>query len=84
LRDDCIASVETKSVGKERSKAVRIASSHAITSFATIAAILLFAALGSELVPAAIAGRPNVDPTGSLAVAFLLNIAFILFGWRRS
>jgi len=71
-------------VGKERSKAVRIASSHAITSFATIAAILLFAALGSELVPAAIAGRPNVDPTGSLAVAFLLNIAIILFGWRRS
>ena len=68
----------------ERSKAVRIASSHVITTCATIAAILLFVAIGSKLVPAALAGVPSVDPSGTLQVAFLLNIAIILFGWRRS
>lgn len=69
---------------RERSKAVRIASSHIITTCATIAAILLFVAIGSKLVPAALAGVPSVDPSGTLQVAFLLNIAIILFGWRRS
>lgn len=67
-----------------RSKAVRIASSHVITTCATIAATLLFVALGSTIVPAAIAGLPPVDSSGTLQVAFLLNIAIILFGWRRS
>ena len=67
-----------------RSKAVRMASSHVITSCATIAAILLFVAIGSRIVPAAIAGLPPVDSSGTLQVAFLLNIAIILFGWRRS
>jgi diguanylate cyclase (GGDEF)-like protein len=71
-------------VAKVRSKAVSMASSHAITTFATIAAILLFAVVGSRLVPAALTGARDVDPTGTLAVAFLLNIAIILFGWRRS
>ena len=67
-----------------RSKAVRIASSHVITSCATIAAILMFVALGSKIVPAAIAGATLTDSEGTLKVAFLLNIAIILFGWRRS
>ena len=67
-----------------RSKAVRIASSHVITTCATIAAILLFVALGSKIVPAAIAGVAVTDAEGTLHVAFLLNIAIILFGWRRS
>ena len=71
-------------MSKKRSKAVRIASSHAITTFATIAAILLFVALGSKVIPAAITGGRDADPTGTLAVAFLLNIAIMLFGWRRS
>ncbi|MGE5564425.1 MAG: putative bifunctional diguanylate cyclase/phosphodiesterase [Bacillota bacterium] len=66
------------------SKAVRIASSHVITSAATIAATLLFVAIGSRIVPSAIAGVPSVDASGMLHVAFLLNIAIILFGWRRS
>ena len=65
-------------------KAVRIASSHFITTCATIAAILLFVAIGSRIVPAAIEGLPRVDSSGTLQVAFLLNIAIILFGWRRS
>jgi diguanylate cyclase (GGDEF)-like protein len=71
-------------VKRVRSKAVRIASSHIITSCATIAAILLFVALGSKVVPAAIAGMPLTDSASTLQVAFLLNIAIILFGWRRS
>ena len=54
-----------------RSKAVRIASSHVITSCATIAAILLFVALGSKIVPAAIAGAALTDSSNTLTVAFL-------------
>ena len=68
---------------RSKSKAVRIASSHVITSCATIAAILLFVALGSKVVPAAITGV-ELDSSRTLQVAFLLNIAIILFGWRRS
>jgi diguanylate cyclase (GGDEF)-like protein len=71
-------------VGRTRSKAVRIASSHVITTFATVAAILLFVVIGSQIVPAAITGAERDDSTSTLAVAFLLNIAIILFGWRRS
>src|SRR3954464_3904945 len=76
--------MEGAPVGKRRSKAVRIASSHAITTFATVAAILLFVALGSKVIPAALTGGHESDPTGTLAVAFILNIAIMLFGWRRS
>ena len=71
-------------VKRVRSKAVRVASSHVITTCATIAAILLFVAIGSRILPAAIFGLPPVDASGTLQVAFLLNIAIILFGWRRS
>jgi predicted signal transduction protein with EAL and GGDEF domain len=67
-----------------RSKAVRIASSHLITSCATVAAILLFVGLGSQLLPSAIFGARLPDSASTLKMAFLLNIAIILFGWRRS
>jgi diguanylate cyclase (GGDEF)-like protein len=67
-----------------RSKAVRIAGSHLITSCATIAALFLFVGLGSQLLPAAFGQVARTDSTGTLTVAFLLNIAIILFGWRRS
>ena len=66
------------------SKAVRIASSHVITTCATAAALLLFVALGSTIVPAALTGARLPDSASTLKVAFLLNIAIILFGWRRS
>jgi diguanylate cyclase (GGDEF)-like protein len=72
-----------QSVSGIKSKAVRIASSHVITTCATIAAILLFVAIGSQVIPAAVGGEV-VDSSGTLQVAFLLNIAIILFGWRRS
>jgi diguanylate cyclase (GGDEF)-like protein len=65
-------------------KAVRIASSHLITSCATLAALLLFVGLGSQVVPGALGGAPLPDSHSTLTVAFLLNIAIILFGWRRS
>jgi diguanylate cyclase (GGDEF)-like protein len=66
------------------SKAVRIASSHLIASGATIAATLLFVVLGSQVIPNALSGRALPDSAALLKVAFLLNIAIILFGWRRS
>jgi diguanylate cyclase (GGDEF)-like protein len=67
-----------------RSKTVRIASSHIITTCATAAAILLFVALGSRVVPAALGAAQGPNGDSTLSVAFLLNIAIILFGWRRS
>jgi diguanylate cyclase (GGDEF)-like protein len=70
-------------VKRARSKAVRIASSHIITTCATIAAILLFVALGSKIIPMAVHRAPPLG-SNALQVAFLLNIAIILFGWRRS
>jgi hypothetical protein len=44
----------------------------------------LFVALGSQLLPSALDGAPVNDAASSLTIAFLLNIAIILFGWRRS
>jgi len=55
-----------------------------ITSCATAAAIILFVALGSQVLPAAFTALPLEADDRSLTVAFLLNIAIILFGWRRS
>lgn len=66
------------------SKAVHIAGSHIITTCATIAALLLFVLIGSEVIPAALQRAPVTDSALSLEVALLLNIAIILFGWRRS
>ena len=67
-----------------RNKTVRVASSHIITTCATAAAILLFVALGSRIVPEALGTVPAANASSTLSVAFLLNIAIILFGWRRS
>ena len=60
----------------------QLASSHLITTCATLAALILFVLVGAKVLPSAIgladAGQP------AMAVAFLLNIAIILFGWRRA
>ena len=61
---------------------VRIASSKLIISCATIAALVLFVGLGSQVLGPAFGGSRL--PSTSLTMAFLLNIAIILFGWRRS
>jgi diguanylate cyclase (GGDEF)-like protein len=71
-------------VRNRTSKAVRIASSHVITTCATLAAIVLFVGLGSQVVPFAVTGVPLPDSASLVKVALLLNIAIILFGWRRS
>jgi diguanylate cyclase (GGDEF)-like protein len=70
-------------VSRARNKAIHIASSHLITSGATIAAILMFVGLGSQVLPPAF-GVARLPADSTLAVALLLNIALILFGWRRS
>jgi len=74
----------TNRVRRAKNKAVSIASSHLITTCATLAAILLFVGLGSQILPVALLGGYLPDTAGGLKVAFILNIAIILFGWRRS
>ena len=61
---------------------VRIANSKLIITFATIAALILFVGIGSQVLGPAFSGSPVRNT--SLTVAFLLNIAIILFGWRRA
>src|SRR5690242_10463246 len=61
---------------------VRIASSKLIITCATIAALILFVGLGSQVLGPAFRGTRV--PNTSLTMAFLLNIAIILFGWRRA
>lgn len=68
-----------------RSEGYRVASSHLITTCATFAAIILFTILGSQVIPDALGiGVGQDSPTNGLVAAFLLNIAIILFGWRRA
>ena len=69
---------KTQAVGKTTHGAVQLASSHLITTCATLAAITLFVATGSEVLTGA--AKQNMG----LVVAFLLNIAIILFGYRRA
>ena len=63
--------------------ALRVMSSHMITTCATLTAIILFAVLGSQVIPNAL-GATGGRPASGLTVAFLLNIAIILFGWQRA
>lgn len=66
-------------------KAARqLASSHLITSCAALAALFLFMPVGQRIVAAALDGSANARIDPQLSVAFLLNIAVILFAWRRS
>ena len=71
-------------MAKRKTKAVGLAGSYLITTCATMAAILLFVGLASRVVPAAFTGVPGPDSVHALATALHLNIAIILFGWRRS
>ena len=66
-------------------KATReLASSHLITSCAALAALFVFVPTGQRIVAAALAGSADTAIDKQIAVAFLLNIAVILFAWRRS
>jgi len=68
--------------GHKQSESIQVASSHLITTCATLAAIILFVILGVRVVPESL-GAP-IAPNSGLIAAFLLNIAIILFGWRRA
>lgn len=59
----------------------QLASSRLITSCATLTALFTFLWLANGAVSAALGATPG-DP--GLNVALILNIAIILFGWRRS
>ncbi|HET9335337.1 MAG TPA: EAL domain-containing protein [Sphingomicrobium sp.] len=61
-----------------------MAHSHLITTCATLAALILFVAVGAKVLPGAIGLGTSTPAAPALAVAFLLNIAIILFGWRRA
>src|SRR4051812_4597629 len=67
-----------------RSDAIKVASSHLITTCATLAAIILFVAMGARVLPESLGLTVGTTPRSGLIAAFLLNIAIILFGWRRA
>ncbi|HEY0627845.1 MAG TPA: EAL domain-containing protein [Sphingomicrobium sp.] len=60
----------------------RVARSHLVTTCATLASLILFVMLGANVLPGAMGVTKAGQP--ALTAAFLLNIAIILFGWRRS
>jgi diguanylate cyclase (GGDEF)-like protein len=60
----------------------QMASSHLITTCATLAALILFVLVGAKVLPGAIGLAKASQP--AMLAAFLLNIAIILFGWRRA
>ena len=62
----------------------QLASSHLITSCAALAALFVFLPIGQRIVAATLDGSSNAPIDRQLAVGFLLNIAVILFAWRRS
>ena len=61
-----------------------LASSHLVTSCAALAALFVFMPLGQRIVAASLSGSTIPPIETPLSVAFLLNIAVILFAWRRS
>ena len=71
-----------KSVTRRGDSSYQMANSHLITTCATLAALILFVLVGAKVMPSAVglanAGQP------AMVVAFLLNIAIILFGYRRA
>ena len=64
--------------------AKELAGSHLIASCAALAALFLFIPTGRRIVAAALDGSLSTGIDRTSAIAFLLNIAVILFAWRRS
>jgi diguanylate cyclase (GGDEF)-like protein len=62
----------------------QLASSHLITSCAALAALFLFIPIGQRIVAAMFDHSSTTPIDSQLSVAFLLNIAVIMFAWRRS
>ena len=72
------------SVAGKGATSYKVAASHLITTCATLAAILLFVILGAKVVPSAFGAAVRDPATNALVAAFLLNIAIVLFGYRRA
>ena len=70
---------------RQKSRAVTSARRDILTGGITMAAILLFAGTGGSVVSSAMQSLSGagVGPERLLTVALLLNVALILFGWRR-
>ena len=62
----------------------QLASSQLITSCAALAALFVFIPVGQRIVAASLEGSTSSPINSQLAVAFTLNVALILFAWRRS
>ena len=71
-------------VASNGSSTYRVATSHLITTCATFAALILFVYLGAQVLPGAVGSAIRAPSTNALVAAFLLNIAIVLFGWRRA
>ncbi len=69
----------------KRSSAVNSAQRDLLTGGVTVAAILLFVGTGGNVVSGAIDTITGVGggPNRTVAIMLLLNVALILFGWRR-
>ncbi len=61
-----------------------LASSQLITSCAALAALFLFIPTGERIIASAVAGSGRAAVDSQLVMALMLNIAVILFAWRRS
>jgi len=61
-----------------------LASSHLITSCAALAALFVFMPIGQRIIAGVFDRSSSLPIDNQLTVAFLLNIAVILFAWRRS
>ena len=72
--------MKRKRAGSQAAPRSQLASSRLLASCVTLVALFTFLGLANQTVAAALGVRP-VDP--SVGTALLLNIAIILFGWRR-
>ena len=61
-----------------------LASSQLITSCAALAALFLFIPTGERIIASAVGGSGREAVDSQLVMALMLNIAVILFAWRRS
>jgi len=77
--------MEHQGPGGDDAKAIANADRDVVALGIAIAAILLFAGLGGRVVPQAFDAMINGarSPDESLVAALMLNIALIIFGWRR-
>ncbi len=64
---------------------LRIHDTRWITATVALLAIVVFAISGSQIMPAVLSASPTYsEPTSAEISAFLLNIALVVFAWKRS